>query len=269
MAETKLTRANKITAYWGGGGVAIANFYKTHSKVGILRSDSEEVANAGFKMPESTEDMQVTAQDKLAAFKNFVMANATMFGIQYDPVDRRNDDCKFPNTYNEDAFRQYSREIAINSIGAIINKVQTNVVDKLISSGIKPEGTVVDFGISDTATKVDITESYKNGNIKYAQAEYDILFQIAQMDGGNAIEPIQANSTIIIDLVSGQLKKPREFGGGVLSTTGIKAFMIENGMIPKIEKEKKEENPEDGTVPVEEGVSADDAEQAAENTQTA
>lgn len=261
MADLK--RANRVTAYWGGEGVAIANFYKTHDKVGILRSDSEEVKNAGFKMPESTEDVQVTAQDKLAAYKNFVMANAAMFGIQYDPVDRRNGDFKFPNTYNEETFRKFSRDIAINTINAVIAKVQTNVIDKLIASGAKPEGTTVDFGISDEPTKVDITETYKNGNLKYAQATFDIVFQTAKMDGENAIEPIQEQSTIIIDLVSGQLKKPREFGDGTLTTAGIKTFMIEKGLIPKPE-EKKKEDPEDGTVPIEEGVAPDDQTTAAE-----
>lgn len=235
---SELVRANKATAYWSGNGVAVANFYKTHDKVAVVRSDDQSVTDAGFKMPESTEEVQVTAQDKLAAFKNFVMANASVFGVQYDPVDRRTDEFKFPNKYTEELFREYSRKIAINAISAMVDKVQTNVVDRMIKGGHKPAGTVIDYGISEEPTTVDISESYKNGNLKYANAVYDIVFQI----GTNESDAAQVQSTIKVDLVSGQIKKPREFGSGLsLTTTGIKDFLINSGLLPKIEDKKKEE----------------------------
>lgn len=256
----ELVRANKATAYWSGNGVAVANFYKTHDKVAAVKSDDQSVVDAGFKMPESTENMQVTAQDKLAAFKNFVLANASVFGVQYDPVDRRTDEFKFPNKYTEELFREYSRKIAISAIGTMVGKVQSNVIDRMIKGGHKQAGTVLDYGISEAPASVEISESYKNGNLKYANAVYDIVFQV----GTDEKDAAQVQSTIKVELVSGQIKKPREFGDGLaLTTVGIKGFLIDNGLLPKIE-EKKPEEPSDGdeTEEIPAGVAAGD-EQAA------
>lgn len=259
-----LVRANKCTAYWGGNGVAIGNFYKTHDKVCVVRSDSEEVEKAGYTMLESTEESPVTAQDKLAHFKDFIMANATVFGVQYDPVDRRQEGFKFPNTYQEDTFRKFSYEVAVKSLEDIVAKVQNNVIDKLIKSGHKPDGTNLDFGIDEEAKKVDIAESYKNGNLKYATAEYEIMLRVAQYGADGApVEPIDIHSNITVELVSGQIKKPRSFDDDVaLTMAGMKQFLIDGGAIPKIEKPKKDEDEDDmsddgDTIPA--GQGADDA----------
>ena len=59
-----------------------------------------------------------------------------------------------------------------------------------------------------------------------------------------------AETTCTVSAVSGQLKKPRELADGVVITqSGIKGFLIENGLLPKIEKpvkEKKEDTDADG-----------------------
>lgn len=263
MSDTQnLVRANKCTAYWGGNGVAIGNFYKTHDKVCMIRSDDDSVVQAGFTMPESTEENPVTAQDKLASFKNFIMTNATAFGIQYDPVDRRPKDYQFPHTYHEDAFKEFSYKMAVAVLTDVMAKVQASVIDKLVKGGHKPEGTQVDFGIEDTPYSLDITESYKNGNLKYAIAKYNIIMQVAVIDANGAtIEPVQIKSTINVELVSGQIKKPRKFGDDIsLTAVGIKQFLIDNGAIPQIEKPKKEEEEvvEDDSEVVPVGQGADD-----------
>lgn len=235
-----LVRSNKITAYWQGEGVAVGCFYKTHDKIKEVRSNDAEVVNAGFVMPAVTEEAPVTAQDKLAAFKTFLQVNATSFGIQYDPVDRRADEFKFPSKYDEATFGEYSKKMAEKAITETLDKVQKNVVGNMIKSGHLAEGTEINLGIGEAT--IEIKESYANGNIKYADAVYPVVMQV----GDNSVE-----TTCAVSAVSGQLKKPRELANGVVLTqTGIKDFMIENGLLPKIEKpakaEKSEEDVEEG-----------------------
>ena len=149
---SELTRSNKITAYWEGEGVAVGVFYKTHTKLMEKRSNDADVISAGFVMPEGTEEAPVTAQDKLAAFKTFLQVNAATFGIQYDPVDRRADEFKFPNKYDEDTFKEYSKTMVEKSISEALGKVQKNVVANMIKSGHVAEGTEIGFGIGDIVT---------------------------------------------------------------------------------------------------------------------
>ena len=40
---TELTRANKITSYWEGDGIAVAIFYKTHDKLVTIKSTDDAV----------------------------------------------------------------------------------------------------------------------------------------------------------------------------------------------------------------------------------
>lgn len=230
---SELTRANKITAYWETAGVAVGVFYKTHTKILKVQSNDADVVAAGFVMPEGTAESPVTAQEKLTAFKNFLQVNASVFGIQYDPVDRRSDEFKFPNKYDEETFRQYSKEMAQKSVDAVLVKVQNNVVNNMIKSGHIADGTVVE-GVVDDMLVMDIKESYNNGNIKYADATYPVFIQV----GDNTIE-----TSIVVSVVSGQLKKPRELADDVVLTqTGVKTLLIENGLLPKIEKPSKDKD---------------------------
>jgi hypothetical protein len=231
----ELVRSNKVTAYWEGEGVAVGVFYKTHTKLVEKRSNDADVIAAGFVMPEDTDEAPITAQEKLAAFKNFLQINASVFGIQYDPVDRRADEFKFPNKYDEETFKDYSKKMAEKSISETLEKVQKNVVANMIKSEHLAEGTEVNFGIGEA--EVEIKEAYANGNIKYADAKYPVVLQV----GDATVETF-----CVVSAVSGQLKKPRELADGVVLTqTGIKTFMIENGLLPKIEKPAKEEVAED------------------------
>lgn len=225
-----LTRSNKITAYWTGEGVAIGVFYKTHTKLLEKKSNDADVIAAGFVMPEGTEQEPANAQDKLAAFKNFLQVNASMFGIMYDPIDRRDDKFKFPNSYNSDTFADYSQQMATRSIEETLDKVQKNVIDNMIKGGHIPAGTEIAFGIE--RKDIEIKELYSNGNIKYADAKYGVKLQVGEK---------VAETTCTVSAVSGQLKKPRELADGVVITqSGIKGFLIENGLLPKIEKPVKE-----------------------------
>lgn len=231
--EAELVRANKITAFWSGDGIATGNFYRTHDKVLVVRSNDQEVIKAGFTMPEDTEENPVTSQQKLEAFKTFLQVNAGVFNIQYDPVDRRADEFKFPNKYNEENFKEYSHKMAVSAINACMEKVQAGVIDRMIKGGHIAETTNFQYGVGEvTDAKIEITEAYKNGSLKYAVAQYPVSFGV----DGNMID-----TSITTELVSGQLKKPRSIADCALTMSAIKGLMIEKGIIPKVEKPKKDD----------------------------
>lgn len=234
--NTNLTRANKVTAYWEGEGVAVGVFYKTHSKLMVLRSTDEQVVTAGFVMPEGTEEAPVNAAEKLAAFKNFITANASVFGITYDPVDRRDDTYKFPSRYDEVNILEFSKKMLTIAIEKTLGSVQSNVVDRMVKAGNLPEGSMVQYGVGDG--KVIVTEKYGNGYIKYATVQYPVAIAVGDK---------QMETSMTVDLVSGQIKKPRNIGDTTLTMSSVKDMMVEAGVLPKIEKKPKEdEAPNDG-----------------------
>jgi hypothetical protein len=227
----ELKRSNKITAYWEGDGVAVGVFYKTHDKIATVKSTDDAVIGAGFVMPAGTEEAPVTAAQKLEAFKTFLATNATAFGVQYDPVDRRADAFKFPGSYDEATFGEYSKKMLQMAIEGALESVQNNVIAKMIKNELLPADAVAQYGIGDA--NISISEAYSNGKLKYATAEYPVAI---------AVNGAQANLTATVELVSGQLKKPRNMGDVVMTMTGIKNFLVEQGVLPKVEpKAKKSE----------------------------
>lgn len=224
-----LVRSNKVTAYWEGDGVAIGQFYRTHDKILTVKSNDADVVNAGFVFPEGTDEAPVTAQQKLEAFKTFLMTNASVFGIQYDPVDRRAEEFKFPSRYDEENIKEYSKKMLENALAGATEKVRNNVIANMIKAGHLAEGTDIQFGIGDAT--VNVSETYNNGGIKYAEVIYPVAFVV---DGQQTV------TEGTVQLVSGQLKKPRELKDVALTMTAIKTFLVEAGLLPKIEKAKKE-----------------------------
>jgi hypothetical protein len=230
---SELTRSNRITAYWQGEGIAVGVFYKTHTKIKEVHSNDADVLAAGFVFPQGTEENPVTAQDKLAAFKTFLQVNASAFGIEYDPVDRRADEYKFPNKYNEENLSEYSKQMAEKAVGNCLDKIQKNVIDgSLVKAGLLAEGTEIGFAMGDG--QIEVKESYANGNIKYANVSYPIIISVGEAN---------YETEINVDVVSGQLKKPRELADGTpLTQTSIKAVLTDNGILPKLEKPAKVES---------------------------
>lgn len=231
--NTNLIRANKVTAYWEGEGTAVGVFYKTHSKILTLRSTDEQVVTAGFVMPEGTEESPVNAADKLAAFKNFITANAAVFGITYDPVDRRDETYKFPSRYDEVNILEFSKKMLTVALEKTLGSIQTNVVDRMVKTGNLPEGSMVQYGVGDG--KVTVTEKYANGYIKYANVQYPIAIAVGDK---------QMETSMTVDLVSGQIKKPRNIGDTTLTMSSVKDMLVEAGVLPKIEKKSKDEKSE-------------------------
>lgn len=231
---SELTRANKLTAYWEGEGVAVGTFYRTHNKLLAIRSNDDSVVNAGFQMPQSTEGNEVGPQDKLEAFKQFLQSNASVFGMIYDPVDRRPDEFKFPNKYDEASFTEYSKIMLGNVLADVAKSVQANVIDKMIAAGHIVEGSELSYDIGEA--QLGVTETYKTGSIKYGSALYPVTL---------GVNGLSTTVEVTIDVVSGQLKKPRQFGEEVFTMTGVKNTLVTAGVLPKIEKPSKEESDTD------------------------
>lgn len=229
MSDTNMIRSNKVTAYWDGDGVAVGVFYKTHSKLLTLRSTDEQVVAAGFVMPEGTDEAPVNAAQKLEAFKNFITANAAVFGIQYDPVDRRDDTYKFPSRYDDVNILEFSKKMLTVAIEKTLCSIQSNVVDRMVKAGNLPEGTMVQYGVGDG--KVVVTEKYANGYIKYANVTYPVAIAVGDK---------QMETSVTVDLVSGQIKKPRNIGDTAMTMSAVKDMLVEAGVLPKVEKKSKD-----------------------------
>lgn len=230
---SEMIRANKVTAYWEGDGVAAGVFYKTHSKIATVRSNDEAVIAAGFVMPEGTDEAPITAAQKLEVFKNFICANAAVFGITYDPVDRRDDTYKFPSHYDEGNILEYAQKMLCVAVEKVLGSVQTNVVDRMVKAGHLPEGSAVQYGVGDGI--VDVTEKYNSGYIKYATVTYPVAIAVGEN---------QTTTQVVVELVSGQIKKPRAIGDTVMTMSGVKELLIGAGVLPKIEKKSKSEDAE-------------------------
>lgn len=242
MSDTNMIRSNKVTAYWEGDGVAVGVFYKTHSKLLTLRSTDEQVVAAGFVMPEGTDEAPVNAAQKLEAFKNFITANAAMFGIQYDPVDRRDDTYKFPSRYDDVNILEFSKKMLTVAIEKTLGSIQSNVVDRMVKAGNLPEGTMVQYGVGDG--KVVVTEKYANGYIKYANVTYPVAIAVGDK---------QMETSVTVDLVSSQIKKPRNIGDTAMTMSAVKDMLVEAGVLPKVEKKSKEASAEAESEATEDG----------------
>ena len=235
-----MVRANKVTAFWDGNGVANAIFYRTHNKVATVKSDA-----CGFQFPESTEEHEVTAREKLAAFKAFVQENAAQFGVVYDPVDRRPDDQKIPVLTAENVV-EYAQKILEATMEKILGQLQNGYIAKAISRGLLAESTAIAYGVGGGVP--NINESYAKGGIKYATVTFPVAF---------AVDGKQYDTTCDVEVVSGQLKKPRMLADGVVMTqTGIMKMLVEAGILPKVEPKPRPKKSE-----------AEDAEAESEGTE--
>lgn len=193
-----LLRANKITTSFVGEGVMQGTFYKTHDKLVQVTSADEAVVNAGFALVVA-EGEELSSSDKLAQFKDWLQANATLFGVFYDTVDRRSADNKFPSTYNEENLVPTAQVVLIGQAEVIVEKAQ-RTLDAMIKNKQLAEGTSMSVNIGDG--EMNIQETYANGNLKYADVKFPVEFSV---EGHGSVEV-----TVPVKLVSGQVSKPRE-----------------------------------------------------------
>lgn len=238
-----LLRANKLTVYFSERNVMVGIFYKTNTKLGSVDSTDKKVKLLGYKEPisidvDNKDGLPATytpSQDRLRSFREFLILNATAFGYVYDPVDRRAENEKYPSQYNEDLFYEYSAKVVKESLNDVINQVQERTIDKMVEQGHLHKGCQIRCILSEEGITIETNEMYKNGFIKYATASFPVKF-------GITTEPTMVDTKIDVNLVSGQLKKPRTIGEYVFTAHGIKTMLVDAKILPKIEKPKEEEN---------------------------
>jgi len=231
---SELIRSNKVTARHGGDGVIIGTFYKTHDKLGEVKSDDPKVVELGYTVPQSVnasegvEPIEVTPKQKLDSFKDFLQVNATVFGFAYDPVDRRNDGNKYPSKYTEVILLDTASSIIVGKLGELVNDVQKSV-DKAVADGLLAEGSKLscDIGVG----QVSVQEKYKNENLKYADVSFPVSFKIGDKS---------VSLNVKVNLVSGQIKKPRELDKYTMTITGLKTALIDGSVLPEAPKKAKE-----------------------------
>lgn len=246
----ELLRANKITAVFAGEGVIVASFYRTHNKLGQVRSDDAKIAELGYVAPVAGEGEEITPTQKLTHFKEFIQANAVQFGYTFDPVDRRSEGNKFPSKYDAETFAETGIAVVTARIAEIGASLQKSV-DSLIKAKALGEGSVIEAEVMSTVEDlvVNATETYKDGSLKYADAQVAVSF---------VLNGLQYDTVVPINLVSGQLKKSREIGEDKqpLTATSVKKILTTASLLPVVEKKEKEK----------EGVATDVAEPVTEET---
>mgnify|MGYP002520378815 CR=1 FL=1 len=140
----------------------------------ILAKVYEELEKA-IKPGVSTKEIDTLAE-KLEAFKTFLATNATAFGVQYDPVDRRADAFKFPGSYDAESFAEYSKKMLAMALEGALESVQNNVIAKMVKNELLAEGSMVQYGIGEPS--ISAAESYSNGKLKYATAIYPVAIAV-------------------------------------------------------------------------------------------
>lgn len=232
----QLIRSNKVTTRFEGEGVAVGTFYKTHDKLGEVKSTDAKIIELGFKMPESVtasegvEPIEVTPKQKLDAFRDFLQVNATVFGYVYDPIDRRSEGNKYPSTYTEVVFLDTASKILTERITELVISVQ-KTIDNYAKQGSMPEGSQLACGLG--IGNVTVQEKYGNGNLKYADVIFPVTFAIGDKN-------ISLN--VPVKLVSGQIKKPRELSDKyVMTITGLKTALVDGGVLPTPPQKEEEE----------------------------
>ena len=237
-----LLRANKLTVYFAEKNVMVGIFYKTTAKLGSVSSLDQKVKLLGYKElvsidvdnKEGLPATYVPTQDRLRSFREFLILNATAFGFVYDPVDRRSESERYPSQYDEELFLEYAAKVVQGSLGEIINQVQERTIDKYVNQELLHEGTQIRCILTEEGITIQSKELYKNGNLKYATASFPVKF-------GITTDANMVSTNIDVNLVSGQLKKPRTIGESVFTAHGIKMMLTDAGILPKIEKPKEED----------------------------
>lgn len=220
------------------------------NKLGQVRSDDAKIAELGYVAPVAGEGEEITPTQKLTHFKEFIQANAVQFGYTFDPVDRRSEGNKFPSKYDAETFAETGIAVVTARIAEIGASLQKSV-DSLIKAKALGEGSVIEAEVMSTVEDlvVNATETYKDGSLKYADAQVAVSF---------VLNGLQYDTVVPINLVSGQLKKSREIGEDKqpLTATSVKKILTTANLLPVVEKKEKEK----------EGVATDVAEPVTEET---
>jgi hypothetical protein len=226
VAEVVLERANRISVQTTDEGI-IATYWRTHKKVGIITV--VEAMAEGFVADPT---LNKTATREL--FRVWMCNNADRFGIKYDPADNRQPTNIFPSKYtSDDLLTEWSKKIVINDIFDWTNKVAEEYKSVVIvTSNIDTDNPLE---VTNRNGK-DVSPKYGNGNWAYATIPVTATVQV--IEGENANE---GYVTMMVQLVSGQMKKPTNIGEGGYNYTSYKEELLKDikGFLP-VKEDKKD-----------------------------
>jgi hypothetical protein len=190
-----LARANRVAVLPTENGFK-ASFFKTHKHVGDVYSDL-----TGWT---ANPDENKSAQRE--SFRQYVTRVSEVYGIKYDPEDRRSDENKVPAKYTSDELlSETAMKLVASDIDEWASKIPEITYHRVEAEYIHP--------ITMTPAGKSVEAKYGNGN--WAWAKVDIV--VALTVGGQEIY-----ATMQCDLVSGQLRKPRMIGDNAYTLTGFK-----------------------------------------------
>lgn len=187
--STNLMRANRV-AVKANGENFVASFYKTHKAIADIHSEDTE-----WKCPESATNK--TSQRE--SFRQWVIENASIWNIDWNPADMRTDGNIRKANYTSD------EELIYDAYGMII-KEMTALVDKckypiefvnVQSDGITP---MTETASGKSLATMGITDGKYNKSGNWAWA--NIAFMLVVKFKGE-----ECYIAITMSLVSGQLKK--------------------------------------------------------------
>ena len=216
-------RANRISVVSDATGFT-ANLYRTHKQVATIHSNDTKWT--------PKEDTNKTADRE--NFRQFVMDNANLFNVNWSPIDARANDQLRCKTYPTDAILIAD---AINLIASDIVTMQTkNPHTALIGLPHIDIDEINPVLLSDKGYdlyKMGVIDGHyeKNGNWAWADLPTTITFTIADQE---------IYVTTVMQLVSGQLRKPRLTQ--TMFNDSIKESLLELGLITeevKVDKSKK------------------------------
>ena len=230
---TTLTRANKLTVKVNAAGILQADFARTHKAIATITADQTK-----FQPSEGANRTAIREE-----FRSYMAKNATEFGINYDPTDRRTAENTRLATYSDDA-----------AVGTDAATMLTADINKLLAAGNPFNVALLGVEMDSIAAKthtgkgtdlstmgIEGGKYLKNGN--WAWADLD-LFAHFMRDS----KPFEV--LFQMELVSGQLKKTHLTKTSL--TDSLKATMLDAGILTeeeanptkaKAEKSAKAEDP--------------------------
>jgi len=174
-------RVNRITAVYSDDMVTMS-LYKTHTRLTTLTN--EDVGIKPFSESGASNKPAYTAYCKEVLIN--LLQNDGITGFYYDPKSQQEQENGMPRKFDANTFATWSKQIVKDTITKM----------KLINTAIH---------VSDNDIIPNITETYKDGHIKYANAEIPISIKHGDQSLG---------ASVLSEIRSGQMTKPKKFKVG-------------------------------------------------------
>lgn len=183
-----MTRANRVTVVVENDNM-VGTYWRTHKRLtSITSSDTDWTPD---------EDANATANRE--SFRKYLIDKANDIGIEYDPHDRRTEDNRFPSKWSdEETIADWAVRLASKGLIEWASKAENIAI-----------GEIQFLGLSEVEGK-DL--QYANGNYAWASIELDV--EITRGDSS-------CNLLIAMDIVSGQMRKPKGIGNHKWNYTGL------------------------------------------------